>query len=555
MAGKKSAATTCDGLARTPMVLAMTPPRCAALALLLLALGAPGFASGADNLTVERPRLVVLVVVDQLRADYLSRFAADLLPALDADGRPGGFRYVVDRGAYWPRATHEVYQAMTGPGHASIATGAWPARSGIALNRWWTGEAFEYCVGDDAVHNLPDDGLGKDRPIGLANLLAPTLGDALIESTVGGSVAAVALKDRVAALLAGYRGDTAIWFDGKAFRWTSSTYWVDALPPWVEALNGDARVGTDLFASPLGADLTVDAALAAVDAHRMGEDGRPDLLAVGLSPLDFLGHEIGPHAPGVREMVGSMDRALSTLYRGLSDRLGGLDGVVFAITSDHGIPPVPESARDQGLPAGRIVESDLDRGLEAHLAAELGPSPSGTWIGGIYRANVWFDPAAVAEPEVRWRAEEATRGFLAARDGVAEVITASDVAALRLPLGPAGQRVANQYRPGVSGDVVAGMAPFWFSTDYADGVSHMTRYAYDTTVPLAIAGPGVRPGRYATPATVIDLAPTLAWLLDILPPAAAEGRVLAEAMAPAGPTTTAPAAAPPPRKRSRKGTP
>ncbi len=539
----------------------MTRLCCALLIPLLFALGGVAQASAADHLTVQRPKLVVLVVVDQLRADYLSRFADDLLPALDAEGRPGGFRYVIDSGAYWPRASHDVYQAMTCPGHASIITGAWPARSGIGLNRWWTGESFEYCVGDDGARNLPDDGLGKDRPIGLANLLVPTLGDALAGSTVGGSVVGIALKDRVAALLGGYRGDVALWFDGKAHRWTSSTYWVQALPAWVEELNRDSRIGVDVSTTAVGVDLTVDAALAAVKAHDMGSDARPDLLGVGLSSLDYLGHEIGPHAPGVRDMVMSMDRALARLYGGLADRLGGLDGVVFAITSDHGIPPIPEEAVDEGLPAGRIIESDLDRALEAHLVATLGGSPSGSWIGGIYRANIWFDAAAVADPALRLAAEEATREFLSMQAGVLEVVTASDVAALRFPVGPAGQRLANQYRAGVSGDVVAGLAPFWFSTDYPTGVSHQTRYAYDTVVPLAITGPGVRPGRYATAATVIDLAPTLAWLLDILPPAATEGRVLAEAIARDASVRHAPGregtdqVGRRSRKRSRKGTP
>jgi arylsulfatase A-like enzyme len=539
----------------------MTRLCCALLIPILFSLAGPSPASAADHLTVERPKLVVLVVVDQLRADYLSRFADDLLPAVDAEGRPGGFRYVIDSGAYWPRASHDVYQAMTCPGHASIITGAWPARSGIGLNQWWTGDSFQYCVGDDSARNLPDDGLGKDRPIGLANLKVPTLGDALAASTMGGAVVSVALKDRVAALLAGYRGDAALWFDGKAYRWTSSTFWMEALPPWVEELNRDPRIGEDVSTTAVGVDLTVDAALAAAVVHDMGADARPDLLGVGLSSLDYLGHEIGPYAPGVRDMVISMDRALARLYRGLSDRLGGLDGVVFAITSDHGIPPIPEEAADVGLPAGRIIESDLDRALEAHLVATLGDSPSGSWLGGIYRGNFWFDAAAMVDPALRLAAEEATREFVARQQGVLEVTTASDVAARRFPIGPAGRRLANQYRAGIMGDVVAGVAPFWFSTDYPAGVSHQTRYAYDTVVPLAISGPGVRPGRYATAATVIDLAPTLAWLLDILPPAAAEGRVLAEAIAQDAPLRHAPGREGSdqlgrhPRKRSRKGTP
>lgn len=535
------------------MVRPMTPARALLATALLLALAGP---ARAGNLDHERPKLVVVLVVDQMRADYLGRFADRLLPAVGPDGRPGGFRRVIDQGAYWPVARHDVYQAMTGPGHASIATGAWPARSGITLNNWWQGESFMYCVGDPSATNLPDDGTGKDRSIGLANLVAPTLGDTLKSHPVGGSVVSISLKDRAAALLGGHRADTVLWFDSKALRWTTSTYWTEELPAWVAELNTGPRGGQDLFLTHGGNDAVVEAALAAVDAQSMGRDDRPDLLLLGLSALDYLGHEVGPDAPEVGDMIVSVDAALAALFAGLEQRLGSLDEVVLAVTADHGAPRVPEVMAEEGLPAGRILEPATEQELEALLVGALGAPAGASWIGGMYRGNVWFRADSVADPATRHAAEEAVRAALLELPGVDEVLTASDLDAGRFPPGPPGERLANQYRSGRSADVIAGMRPLWISTSYTYGVSHMTRYAYDTTVPLAIAGPGIGSGRHATPATVIDLAPTLAWLLDILPPASAEGRVLSEALSPPALDSSSEAGSGrAPRKRSRRGTP
>ena len=532
------------------MVGGMTRPLAPWMTLALALVVAPPPALAAEHLRIERPRLVVLVVVDQLRADTLGRFADRLLPAEDPQGRPGGFRAVIDRGAYWPRATHDVYQAMTGPGHASISTGAWPARSGIALNRWWGADGFVYCVGDPGVSNLPDDGRGKDRAIGPANLDVPTLGDTLALSGVGGSVVSIALKDRAAVLLGGSQADAAIWFDSLALRWTTSTAWAEVTPPWVETLNSGPHAGQDLFATVEGNEAIVQAALAAIDQHALGEDARPDLLALGFSSLDYLGHAVGPQGAGMGAMVESIDRSIAAVLGGIADRLGSLDAVVVAVTSDHGLPPIPEELVSRGMPAGRIPEKALSAGLDQHLVDTLGTSPTGAWIAAMYRGNLWFDPVAVADPAIRAAAEQASAAWLRLHPGVSEVVTATDIAAGRLPAGPSGGALANQHRAGRSGDLVAGMRPFWFATDHDDGAAHMTRWSYDTTVPLAIAGAGIRPGRYATRATVIDLAPTLAYLLDILPPAAAEGRILAEAIGQASPPTPVDR-----RHRSRKGTP
>ncbi len=491
--------------------------------------------------------------MDQLRADHLGRLADRFLPP-DTDGAPGGFRWLIDDGAYWPYARHDVFQAMTGPGHSSIATGAWPARSGIALNHWWSPEtaADMYCVHDPSAEPLPNDGKGKGKPIGLRHLRAPTLGDTLKNSGVGGTVASIALKDRAAALMAGFRADAVLWFDSRASRWASSSFWWDALPDWVAPLNKAVATrlgGASDFESLVthGNQMTVDAALATVDGLDMGRDASPDLLLVGFSLVDYVGHREGPLGEGLERTILDTDAAIARLLAGLSERLGGLDDVLVGLTADHGIAPLPEDAAGANLRAGRIGETTLTTDLNAHLTATIGESPTGRWVTHAVDLNLWFDSDAIAQDaELRHRAEEATRSYLLSLPAIEVVFTRSDAEAGLWPPGEIGRRLANQYVVGRSGDVLAGPLPFYFAGKETSGAGHMSRFNYDTRVPIVLRGAGVTPGRYARSADVIDLAPTLSFLLDILPPAAAEGRVLHEGLGPL------PAHPPPSEPREKK---
>ncbi len=499
------------------------------LAVLLTALVLPASAGA-------RPRLVVLFVVDQLRADHLGRIADDLPTET-------GFRWLLD-GAIWPQARHEVLQAMTGPGHSSIAAGAWPARTGIALNRWYTGDGVRhYCVGDPSVRPVPDDGAGKGAPIGPGMLRLPTLGDTLKASGIDGSVVSVSFKDRAATLLAGRRADAVLWFDSRAKRWATSTAWSTELPSWIAPINATLReqLGPDPFdwraQGPNVDALTAEAVLAAIDGMELGGDDATDLLLVSLSQNDYLGHWYGPLADETRSgLLRGTDAAIARILEHIASQ-GGLDDVVVALTADHGVPNLPEELAAAGHSAGRIRDTPTVAALNAHLTDTVGPPAGGTWIVGTEDFNYWFADEAVAEPATRASAEETARAWLLGLDGVEFVITRGDVAAGRVPPSAA-TVIANQYVPGRSGDVIASPQPFWISGNETEGVGHMSRHAYDVVVPILLRGPGVTSGRYADDADVIDLTATLAWLVEIQAPEGAEGRVLREALsAPAPPTS------------------
>ncbi len=494
------------------------------------------------------PRLAVMIVVDQFRADYLSRFRDQL--------GPDGLRRFVEGGAYFPLGEYQMMQCMTGPGHSVILTGAWPARTGIPLNDWYDGAAGErvYCAQDPDTRLVGTKG-GRHSGSSPRNLWVPTLGDSLKNAGLPSKVVSVSHKDRAAILLGGLRPDAAVWFDSRRLRWvTSRRYRPDgALPPWMQALNRDlaarkgqaytwqegataglsedaaagftARwtLGTDRDAidSPLGVDLLVDAALAAAKAHDLGQDDTPDLLAVSVSVFDYVGHEFGPNHRRLEAMTLAVDRAIARLMTALEAQVPG-GRVVFGLTGDHGVGPTVAYSARNGLPASRHDEDDRAKALEAHLRATLGAPPAGTpWVRWVKKLN-WYladDPRA--------RAEAAT--WLRQQPDVALAFTRDDVAAGRLPPEPWRTRILNQYVPGRSGDVIALSRPFHLPG--SSPANHVTGYSYDRYVPIAFTGAGIQPGTHPTPAAVVDIAPTLAFLLGVLPPAGAEGRVLSEALA------------------------
>lgn len=537
-------------------------------------------------LAAPRPRLVVLLVVDQLRADGLRPVYGRLLPPGSARA-PGGFRYLLERGAYWPLAEYDVAQCMTGPGHATIATGAYPARHGIVSNSWWTGEApaagapppLVACVAPNA--QAPAQGESPSR------LRAPTLGDTLKERDARSRVVTLALKSRAAILLGGYGADLALWLDGAALAWKSSPYYTErrALPAALTALNarlaaepaeaihllGDTVAGLDArplpsplprraapddvarigqpaalrgpsggpgLCSSVAADLTVDAAIALLedDELALGRDDVPDLLAVSFSAHDLIAHTLGPQSPELYASTLGEDRAIARLLKAVAARVpGGLEATLVALTADHGGPAIPEDVAAQGQPAKVIDTEKLLAALTDDLDHRFpGVRPQAEpWFAAWARSNLWLNPAVIDPESPEWAnvlAEVKRFALTAWGDVFADASTSAERRAGVWPVGALGQQLRNLVVEGLSGHVVFTPRPGAFDESAGDLVSHMTGYAYDRMVPMAIAGPGVRPGVLASHAEVVDLAPSLAFLLGMLPPAAATGTVRYEAI-------------------------
>ncbi len=559
----------------------MTPFRAQILCafLCVAALTTPA-AFGAQPPIPSRPKLVLMLVIDQFRADYLTRFATRFEAAAGKDGRVGGFRYLMEKGAYFPLAEYDVLQSMTCVGHATVLTGSYPYLNGIAINDWFDREHGkpEYCVEDHSHHlvGITTDGKneGGTSP---KNLHASTVGDELKNAGGGSKVVAIALKDRAAILMGGHRADLALWFDGKSAQWISSTFYLPSpskLPEWVGKLNASlskhlgeemtwklgtetatglsisedtkdlegygqigsrfphkAKVGTKgALMLPYGIEKTTEAAIHAIDAMKLGQGKNADLLAVSYSSHDMVGHVFGPNSRELEEYTVLEDRSIAQLINHVRATVpGGLANVTIVLTADHGIPPVPEYLTRDRVEAGRIDETALRKKLNAQLNDKFGKPSAGEWIPGSGDLNFYLNrPAIEAKGIARRDVENEVKSALLKLPELDFVFTGTDYAERRLPPGMHERQILHTFIPDRSGDVVAIPKPYFVV--YPSGTTHHTGYSYDRYVPLVLAGRGIRPGRFATHAGVIDIAPTLSFILGLIPPNMSEGRVLGEAL-------------------------
>ena len=534
----------------------------------------------------ERPRLAVLLVFDQLRGDYLTRWQALF-------GRDG-FRRLERDGTWFCNCHFPYADTVTAAGHASVAAGCSPAEHGIVGNEWYdrAGGKSVYCVSAERPYaqvpppppSLTGDLLsGKKAGVSPERLLAPTLGDALKEATRGkGRVVSLSLKDRSAVLPAGKRPDACYWFNAATGGFVTSSYYRDRVHPWVEAANRDRpadqffgkdwnRLRTDLdyerfsgpdgapgtaagFAqgrafphpltgglakpgrmfyeavtnSPWGNDLLLDLVKRAVDGERLGRGGAPDFLAVSFSSNDLIGHCWGPDSPEVLDVTLRTDLLVADLLTFLDDRVGK-GRYVVALTADHGICPLPEAARARGLDAGRIDPGALSARAEAFLKERFGrKSDTARWLEAtpypwVYLNRRTLEANGAKEADV----EEALARWFTDQPGILSAHTRT-----RLVNGvPAddviAQRVRRSFYPDRCGDVAVVQKPYYlFSSPLGTGTTHGTPHDYDTHVPLVVYGPGIAAGDPAAEAVMPEAtAAVLARALGVPPPAQATAAV------------------------------
>jgi predicted AlkP superfamily pyrophosphatase or phosphodiesterase len=525
-----------------------------------------GFASAFSAPITEKsfgikPKLVVVIAIDQMRADYLTRFRSRFLDPELAGGKPGGFRFLMSHGAYYPYGQYDVLHNMTGPGHAMILSGSYPYQMGIALNDWYEpGKGQVYCVRDDASPVV----VGQSNWPGLSpkNFIGTTVGDELKNAGHPSRVVTMALKDRAAILLGGHRADLALWFDSKTMQWTTSRHYLPegGMPSWVESLSHQmqARKGTKYdwksegagsglsssnkssfsysteygsyasFGYPMGVELILDAAKAAVKNLKLGRGRDTDLLAMSFSSHDYLAHAHGANAREMEEMTISEDRQLSEFLAFLKKEMGSLDDVVIVLTADHGGPYDPEWLKTKKMTAGNIDEAALARKGNERLVEIFGSTPKDKpYVAYAADLNFFLDPEALKSRAVEpAKAEAELKKELLKTEGILTGFTKTEYLERRLPPALFERQALHGYLVGRSGDVVLIPKPHFQSAGAA--ASHQTGYAYDRTVPILIFGKRIKPGVYSERAEVVDIAPTLSFLLGLTPPAMSEGRVLSE---------------------------
>jgi Type I phosphodiesterase / nucleotide pyrophosphatase len=355
------------------------------LASLLIALPAvPAQASAYDG----KPKLVVLVVIDQFREDYLERYRADLKAQ-------HGFRLFLDHGAYFPDCYYDYANTKTAPGHATLGTGAYTDGHGINSNEWWdlnrNTKRPVTSVEDDRYKIVgllnADEGAEGASP---RNERASTLGDELRLATVGQSkVFGISLKDRAAILPVGHSANAAYWIDPKSGAFVTSTFYQNALPDWATTFNaspraqqaldeshGDAQKSfyNQVGQSPAGNDYELDFARALITGEQLGHHPTTDMLTISLSSNDGLGHRVGPDAPEMRNMLGQLDQQLDSFFTWLDQNVdGGLANVWIALSADHGIASTPAQAASLGMDSATWDIPKLLAGLNDAMNGKFSP--------------------------------------------------------------------------------------------------------------------------------------------------------------------------------------
>ncbi|HME34218.1 MAG TPA: alkaline phosphatase family protein [Candidatus Sulfotelmatobacter sp.] len=520
------------------------------LALLgfLVTLPVSGWASGYNG----HPKLIVVIVIDQFRGDYLERYR-------DQFG-DSGFRLLLDHGAYFPNCNYNYANTRTAPGHSTLFTGAYSNGHGIVANEWWDPKKKHMVtsVEDDATKLVGVD--GEKTGASPHNLLADTLGDELKLATQGKSrVFGVSLKDRAAVLPAGFAGDAAYWIEPKSGAWITSTYYRDALPKWVQDFNSsrpqkywdrewkDAqgvvlrstahRKGKDgsdagfyevVGSTTFGNEYEFEFAKELMVYENVGRGPATDLLSISLSPNDILGHQVGPDSPEIQQMALDLDRELADFINFLGHQIG-LTDVWIALSADHGVSAVPDVVKKMRIPAKNLEAGKLEAEINSAITAKFSPGHPAPYVKLDF-PMAWLDQDVFAAAHVHEPDAERAVGEAMKQAGLRDYYTKSQLAEGAVPDTQLGQKYLNSYSPEGSWYVMG--VPDIYTVGPGKGTDHLSPYNYDTHVPLAFYGLPFQPGTYRTHAEPVDLAATLASLLGINAPTHSIGRVLTEALAP-----------------------
>ena len=525
----------------------------------------PAFASAYNA----HPKLIVVIVIDQFRGDYLERYRDEF--------GDGGFRLFLDRGADFTDCNYDYANTRTAPGHATLFTGSYSSGHGILANEWWDPQKKKRVtsVEDDTTKLV---GLDRGTPgASPHNLMSDTLGDEMKLATSGKArVFAISLKDRAAVLPAGFSGDGAYWIDPKSGDWITSTYYRPDLPEWVRNFNSSHRAqkywnrdwkDTDgktlgstaprnakdgspagfyevVGSTPFANDYQFEFARELMVYEKLGSGPATDLLVISLSANDILGHQVGPDSPQMRSMALELDRSLAEFFNFLGHQIG-MANVWMALSADHGIAPLPEFAKSLHLPAANLDARAKREEINSLLSKKY--SKKADYVLELDYPLAWVSEEAFSGTSAKKEADaEADVGEAMTLAGFTGYFTKAQLARGEIPPTEIGRRYAHSYSP-KGGWYVIGV-PVPFTVGITKGTDHASPFSYDTHVPLAFYGLAFQTGTYRTHAEPVDLAVTFASLLGIDAPAQATGRVLTEALHFSVPAALPPVrhAAPPP---------
>jgi predicted AlkP superfamily pyrophosphatase or phosphodiesterase len=495
-----------------------------------------------------KPKLVVLLVVDQMRADYVDRFGPSW---------HGGLRRLMDQGARFTNAAYPYANTVTCAGHSTIGTGDFPSTHGMIANEWLDRDTRHLvaCASDPHAKLIPYRGGGHAAEPGESDwrMQVPTFAEQVREKSPGSRVVTMSLKARSAATLAGHHADAVTWIEGSDWA-TSTAYGTGPVPEvaaYVTAHPLEAELGktwtapaaiddagsktdsggplTSAFphamsasasgqgsfyrvwgGSPFSDEYLGAMAEALVDSFGLGNRSGIDVLGISFSALDIVGHQFGPQSLEVRDILAHLDETLGKLFDHL-DRTVGRDNYVVALSADHGVARIPEAAKSVGSDAGRVDALALKTAVEKSLAPySLGENPvEDLDDSDLYFANGVFDKLKANPAEMR-SVIDAIRGI----EGVGYVFR-SDELKKEASKNPIAKAVSLSYFAGRSGDLIVIPKANWFfdnksGGNWSIGTTHGTPYEYDQRVPLFVMGVGIRAKSHSERVSPADIAPTLA---------------------------------------------
>ncbi len=533
---------------------------------ILLFLLLPLFSIAQDQ-PPKKPKLVVGIVVDQMRQEYFYKF--------ESRYTVGGFKRLMKEGFMMKNAHYNYIPTYTGPGHASVYTGSTPATHGIIANNWFVRDLGRmiYCAEDSTVNAV--GGTPSNGNISPRNMYTTTISDELrFASNKRSKVVGIAIKDRGAALPAGHMGD-AYWFDSKTGEFMTSSYYHDQLPTWVKNLNDKKLaqkylsekwetlfpietyvqsiaddnpfegpfIGMETTAfpydlpalmenndnfglistTPFGNTLTLDMAYAALEGEQLGKRGETDLLAISFSSPDYIGHRFGPTSVELEDNYLRLDRELETFFNHLDDEYGKGEYLVF-LTADHAVADIVDYMLSENVPAGNFNTRFILTQMRGFCIVKYG---EGNWISSFTNEQVFINHELAKEKGIPVeQIQRELAEFLLRFDGIKEVYTATDMRRLDYITGWK-HLLQMGYNHKASGDLLLILEPAWLSSSWR-GTTHGTGYTYDTHVPIIFMGWNIPQGESSRYTTITDIAPTLSMLLNIRLPNGATGQPILE---------------------------
>lgn len=522
-----------------------------------------------------RPKLVVLLVVDQMRGDYVDKFRSQW---------SGGLKRLVTEGAWFRAAAYPYAATETCVGHSTISTGSFPASHGMVANAWWDRDhqKMTTCTADSKVKNSAYAGGSTSGGDSAWRMQIPSFAEELkFQTGAATRVVTVSVKARAAITMAGHKGDAVTWLDASGALVTSSAYgtmpiveefaekhpvaqdygktWSLTLPK-AEYLYDETALGANIpdgwtanfphalrgkdgssapdevfveqwASSPFADSYLTRLAEAQVEALGLGKSGGTDFLGISYSAVDYVGHAFGPRSWEIQDILVRLDKDLGELFAFLDKKVGAGNYLV-ALSADHGVAPIPADMQRTGVDAGVVNLPELQERMEAALEPFHFTRPA---IARMSGEEIYFSDGVYGRLQADPAAMRAVLATITSTPGVAAVYRAEDLSNGTTPISATRRAAVLSYYAGRSGDLFMLQKPYWLTDGSPNGkkaqtgTGHGTPYYYDQHVPVLLMGFGIQPGQYFEPATPADIAPTFGALTGVTL-ATRDGRVLAEAL-------------------------